>query len=204
MVIVLGNAATGLVGDSTVAAVIATLVAVSIAGPARRRIQALLDRRFNRRAFEASEMVRRYVRDPVAGTRIEEVLAEATGDPGLSVAYWIEDRGAWVAWDGGPRSTGAGRRGGHAARGCRSRESPTTRRWSGQQVVRGSDQRSAGRTRECPAAGGGRACSSWRCASRARASSPRRSPSGGRSNATCTTARSSGCSRSRCSFARHR
>lgn len=107
VVIVLGNAATGLVGDSTVAAVIATLVAVSIAGPARRRIQALLDRRFNHRAFEASEMVRRYVRDPVAGTRIEEVLAEATGDPGLSVAYWIEDRGAWVAWDGGPVVPGA-------------------------------------------------------------------------------------------------
>lgn len=95
--------------ESQVSAVLGTLVAVSIAWPARRRLQDALDRRFNRREFEAIEIVRRYVREPSTSMTVEQVLRKATSDASLDVAYWIDDRSRWVAQDG--RSSEPGRTG---------------------------------------------------------------------------------------------
>ena len=59
-----GRALSGLADSSAVAAVIATLVAVTIASPARTGIQDGLDRRFNRRRFEAVRLVQDWARRP--------------------------------------------------------------------------------------------------------------------------------------------
>lgn len=96
VVSVLGRVA----GRSQAAAALATLVAVSVAWPARGRVQRLVDRRFNRRQFEAVRLVREYVTDPPPGSTIEHMMRGAVGDPSLDVAYWIEDRSQWVTEDG--------------------------------------------------------------------------------------------------------
>lgn len=85
---------------SQAAAAVATLVAVSVAWPARGWVQRAVDRRFNRRQFEAVSVVRRYVSDPAPGSTVEKTLQAAVGDPSLDVAYWIEDRGQWVTQQG--------------------------------------------------------------------------------------------------------
>jgi len=85
---------------SSIAAVLGTLAAVSVALPARRVVQEYVDRRFNRRRFDAVQVVRRYLRDPVPGVTIDDVLREAVTQPGLQVAYWVEDRHQWVTADG--------------------------------------------------------------------------------------------------------
>jgi signal transduction histidine kinase len=99
-VFAVGQVLGGLAGRSRAAAVAATLVAVAVAAPSYRRIQDGLDRRFNRRRFDALRVVRRFARDPVAGVGVEEVLRTALGDPGLTVAYWIDSRRQWVNADG--------------------------------------------------------------------------------------------------------
>ncbi len=103
-VVVAGDAVSGFTGSATTAPVVATLAAVSVMTPARRRIQDAVDRRFNRRRFEALRLVEAHLADP-AGTRaVEEVLRSATGDPGLTVAYRIDDGttdgGRWVTSNG--------------------------------------------------------------------------------------------------------
>jgi signal transduction histidine kinase len=85
---------------SSIAAVLGTLAAVSVALPARRVVQEAVDRRFNRRRFDAVQVVRRYLRDPVPGRSIDDVLRQAVAQPGLCVAYWVEDRHQWVTVDG--------------------------------------------------------------------------------------------------------
>ncbi|MDQ1568951.1 MAG: hypothetical protein QOF96_3831, partial [Actinomycetota bacterium] len=87
---------------SHIAAVLGTLAAVSVALPARQVVQEAVDRRFNRRRFEAVQVVRRYLRDPVPGVTIDDVLRQAVAQPGLKVAYWVEDRRQWVTADGHP------------------------------------------------------------------------------------------------------
>lgn len=87
-------------GRSQAAAAVATLVAVSVAWPARGWVQRAVDRRFNRRQFEAVRVVRQYVADPPPGSTVENAMQEAVGDPSLDVAYWIEDRGQWVTQQG--------------------------------------------------------------------------------------------------------
>ncbi|PZF83404.1 sensor histidine kinase, partial [Jiangella anatolica] len=94
------------VGESQLSAVIATLAAVSVAGPARRRLQDAVDRRFNRRRFDAVRLVRDHVRAPAPGVSVEHVLRRALGDPDLRVAYWVEDRREWVTGDGRPAAPG--------------------------------------------------------------------------------------------------
>ncbi len=99
-------AAGAAVGDSQLSAVIATLAAVSVAAPLRGWLQDAVDRRFNRRRFEAVRMVRDHVHDPRPGVTIEHVLRRALADPDLRVAYWVEDRGEWVSGDGRPAVPG--------------------------------------------------------------------------------------------------
>ncbi|HVM14829.1 MAG TPA: histidine kinase [Egibacteraceae bacterium] len=86
--------------SSTLAAVVATLAAVSVFSPGRRAIQNALDRRFNRRRFEAVRVVQRRLAVPASSRPIEEVLREALGDRSVSVSYWVEERGQWVLGDG--------------------------------------------------------------------------------------------------------
>ncbi|TDD71951.1 hypothetical protein E1262_04280 [Jiangella aurantiaca] len=99
-------AAGAAVGESQLSAVVATLAAVSVAGAARRRLQDAVDRRFNRRRFEAVRMVREHVHDPAPDVTIDDVLRRALGDPDLRVAYWVEGRGEWVTGDGRPTVAG--------------------------------------------------------------------------------------------------
>jgi signal transduction histidine kinase len=87
---------------SQIAAVLGTLAAVSVALPARRVVQETVDRRFNRRRFDAVQVVRRCLRDPVPGVTIDSVLREAVAQPALRVAYWVDDRSQWVTADGQP------------------------------------------------------------------------------------------------------
>ncbi|MGH9248297.1 MAG: histidine kinase [Acidimicrobiales bacterium] len=94
-------------GGSQLSAVVATLAAVSIAGPAYRKLQEVVDRRFNRRRFEAVQVIRRYVRDPSPDVTPEEVLRQAVADPTLRVSYWVDGRGEWVTGDGRPAEPGA-------------------------------------------------------------------------------------------------
>ncbi len=102
VVVFVGQALGGVVQSSQAAAVLATLAAISIALPARRYIQDSLDRRFNRRQFEAMATIRRWLRNPSPVTSVEGALREATGDSHLSVAYWIDDRERWVNEAGAP------------------------------------------------------------------------------------------------------
>ncbi len=87
-------------GDSSVPAVVATLAAVVVAAPAYRGFQEAVDRRFDRRRFDALAQVRDFVHDPDPDTTVDEVLRRALRDPTLAAAYWVEDRRAWVRADG--------------------------------------------------------------------------------------------------------
>ncbi len=92
---------------SSVAAVLGTLIAVSVALPAHRLVQEAVDRRFNRRRFDAVSVVRRHLRDPVPGLTIDDVLREAVAQPALRIAYWVDDRAQWVTASGRAVEPGA-------------------------------------------------------------------------------------------------
>jgi signal transduction histidine kinase len=100
VVVAAGRTLSGLADSSAVAAVIATLVVVTIASPTRAGIQDWLDRRFNRRRFEAVRLVQDWARHP--GGEVDDVLRRAVGDPTLAIGYWSERRGQWSTVDGLP------------------------------------------------------------------------------------------------------
>ncbi len=87
-------------GVSSIPAVLATLGAVAVAMPAYRGFQEVIDRRFDRRRYDAVQRVRDHVRDPDPETSVEEVLRLALNDPSVEVAYWVEDRDDWLLPDG--------------------------------------------------------------------------------------------------------
>lgn len=94
--------AAGLVGGraaaaSVPAAIAATIGALAAGGLARRWLQDIVDRRFNRRAFTALAIIREYVREPDEGRTIEHVLRAASGDPTLGIVYWAESAASWVS-----------------------------------------------------------------------------------------------------------
>jgi signal transduction histidine kinase len=94
-------------GGSDLPAVLGTLAAAVAATPVYRAFQEAVDRRFNRRRFEAVRLVREYVRAPTAQS-VEDVLRTALPDPTLRVAYWVTDRRQWVTEDGRPVDTDPG------------------------------------------------------------------------------------------------
>ncbi|HET6317227.1 MAG TPA: histidine kinase [Chloroflexota bacterium] len=102
VVVVFVGQSIGRAGDSAIPAVLATLAAVSVAGPLRRGIQDALDRHFNRRRFETLAMLRAFTREPTPSMKVEHALRAATGDLTLAVAYWIGEREAWVSEAGLP------------------------------------------------------------------------------------------------------
>lgn len=107
VVVVFVGESIGRASDSAIPAVVATLAAVSVAWPLRRGIQNQLDRRFNRRRYEALAMLRAFMREPTPSLTVEEALRAATGDPTLAVAYWIGERDAWVSEAGLPAAPSA-------------------------------------------------------------------------------------------------
>jgi len=86
--------------ESVPAAVLATTIALGLGGLTRKFVQDGVDRRFNRRSFGAIEQVRRFVREPGAGTSISRVLRDASGDPALAVFFWNDDRGVYLSEGG--------------------------------------------------------------------------------------------------------
>lgn len=80
----------------------ATLTAVAAAAPAYRRVQDGLDRRFNRRRYEALRMARDYARRPDPGLTVEDMLEQALGHPIVQVGYWMQNRGVWATAGGEP------------------------------------------------------------------------------------------------------
>jgi signal transduction histidine kinase len=105
VVVAAGRTLSGLADSSAVAAVIATLVAVTIAAPTRAGIQDWLDRRFNRRRFEAVRLVQDWARRP--SSEVEAIVRRAVGDPTLTIGYWSERRGQWSTVDGIPTTPDA-------------------------------------------------------------------------------------------------
>jgi signal transduction histidine kinase len=87
-------------GGSSIPAVLGTLGAVAVAAPAYRGFQQAIDRRFNRRRYDALTRVQDYVHDPDPGVSVEEVLRQALRVPTLEVMYLAEDGGHWVLADG--------------------------------------------------------------------------------------------------------
>lgn len=102
VVIVLGRAVGGRLGNPSIAPVLATLGALSVAAPAYRWLQSAVDRRFNRRRHDALRQVRAFVHEPDQGRTVETVLRSALDDASLQVGYWVEDRGQWVSAAGTP------------------------------------------------------------------------------------------------------
>ncbi len=100
VVIVVASAVGQAAGRSTVATTAATWAAVVIARPVYGYVRDALDRRFQRRRYEAVRQVRAFVSDPPPERAVEAVLQEALGDRGLSVAYWDETRSRWVTEQG--------------------------------------------------------------------------------------------------------
>ena len=188
---------------SPLATALATVVVTAAFLPVRARVQRAVDRRFARRRFAAVSMVEQFAtrlrNDREPPERIGAVLAEALRDPGLVVAF-PRLRGDGVARPlrrrrEGPAGMhdddrGARRRADRAAAARRGARRGSRRPRRGHARRPGSRSRSRGCASRCAA--------NWRtCAPPARASSPRRTPSGGASSATSTTARSSASSRSR-------
>jgi signal transduction histidine kinase len=88
-----------------VAATVGAVVAAGLAFPLRRAVQDQVDRRFDRRAYDARRVIGAALATEDAGIDVESVLSEALHDPELTVAYPGPD-GAWVRGDGSPAGTG--------------------------------------------------------------------------------------------------
>ena len=86
------------------AATVGALAAAGLAFPLRRALQDQVDRRFNRRAYDARRVIEAALAAEEAGIDVESVLREALRDPELTLAYPGPD-GAWVRADGSPAAT---------------------------------------------------------------------------------------------------
>ena len=84
-------------GGSPWATAGATLVAAVAFRPVRARIQDLVDRRFDRRRYDAVRRVEAFLHelreDRAQPEAIGDVLAQALGDAALEVAFWLPESG---------------------------------------------------------------------------------------------------------------
>ena len=76
---------------------VATLAAAAVARPAYLWARNGVDRRFNRRRFDAVQLVRRGLRQP--NTDVEALLRDALGDPSVQVLF-PAGAGSWVTSSG--------------------------------------------------------------------------------------------------------
>jgi signal transduction histidine kinase len=85
---------------STLPTAAATLAVALVFGPLRSRVQVLVDRRFDRARFEGLRTVERYLAELRAGRAAPEatgeILAEALGDPGLELFFWLPEEETYV------------------------------------------------------------------------------------------------------------
>lgn len=100
VVLLVNHAVRGAAGGSTVAVALAALAVASLAKPVHHALQDAVDRRFSRRRYDALRIVRGHVASPDPAVTIEQVLSEAMHAPDLRVAYWVQDREAWVTGGG--------------------------------------------------------------------------------------------------------
>jgi len=83
--------------SSEITATVGALVAAAIAAPARRGIQDLIDRRFNRRRYDAVRLIESELADERAGLDLGSLFRRAFDDPSVVVAYPGAATGSWVA-----------------------------------------------------------------------------------------------------------
>jgi signal transduction histidine kinase len=86
-------------------ATVGALAAAALAFPLRGWLQDQLDRRFNRRAYDARRVIGAALATEQAGTDVEAVLRDALRDDTLTVSYPAEG-GAWVTPTGDQAETG--------------------------------------------------------------------------------------------------
>lgn len=86
--------------SSNLVTAVATLVAAVAARPVRDWLQDRLDRRFNRREYEAVATIRRYVDEPSRDASLLDTLRHVLERPRLRTGYWLEDRQLWVDSEG--------------------------------------------------------------------------------------------------------
>jgi signal transduction histidine kinase len=108
VVATVGRTVGRVVDDSVLPAVVATVATVSAAAPLHRWLQDVIDRRFDRRRYDAHRLVRDHVRASVPARSIEATLADALGDPTVTVAYWIAAHRQWVSAGGQPATIDTG------------------------------------------------------------------------------------------------
>ena len=108
IVAVVGRTLAGLVDDSVVPVAVATAATVVVAAPVYRRLQDAIDKRFDRRRYDAHQLVREHVRASAPTRSLEATLSEALHDPTLSVAYWMPARNQWVSDAGRPATIEVG------------------------------------------------------------------------------------------------
>lgn len=91
----------GLVADeSTVPAVVGAVVAVIAARPLYGRLQDGIDRRFDRRRYDALRVLRSRLGSTEPETDLTDAFVVALGDPTATLAYWIDDERHWMTADG--------------------------------------------------------------------------------------------------------
>ena len=87
------------------AATVGAVAAAGLAFPLRRALQDAVDRRFNRRAYDARHVIGAALAAEDAGIDVEAVLRDALHDPTLTVSY-PDVGGGWVRADGSPAASG--------------------------------------------------------------------------------------------------
>ncbi len=86
-------------------ATVGAVAAAGLAFPLRRSLQNQVDRRFNRRAYDARRVVTDALATEGADIDAEAVLRDALADPGLTTSYPCRD-GAWLRADGSTATPG--------------------------------------------------------------------------------------------------
>ena len=96
------------VSRSPAAITAATLAAAAAARPIYLAVREVVDRRYQRRRYEALRQIHAFVDRPARHVDVQDILRAALDDPGLEVAYWEQERGVWITEHGQPARPGPG------------------------------------------------------------------------------------------------